>query len=270
MSTTEKAVETATLRARTGAGINWVGAFLLYSKGSTLQEISDQMAIPIAKVKNRFREDDWEGLVKMNREFQLSAPPPATATTTAIELSNAGERIKQNREDGLAVIQGLRSHIRKILDAFAAGDVYLPPNDIKTLAAAATQLNTGSMLALGDDPSPKLLPPPADPNAGPTAAELKKDKRPTMIFNIRMPTVAQAPRAVRSVSPAGGAPHEGTQVDAVLTPMPRREMKVEPVESEVVELESGRASVNFDKLAANTTAPEKKKGASGIPAFFGT
>lgn len=261
-----KTVESVTLRARTGAGINWVGAFLLYSKGSTLQEIADEMAIPISKVKSRFREDDWEGLVKMNREFHLSAPPPAAATTTAIELANAGERIKQNREDGLSVIQGLRAHIKKILDAFSAGDVYLPPNDIKTLAAAATQLNTGAMVALGDDPAPKIAPPTSGPNEGPTPAEMKKDKRPTMIFNIRMPSVAQAPRPVK-VAERVTEVHTAVAVDAVLAPRPVAVMTVKPVETEVKDDARGRSSVDFEKLAANSVAPEKPR-VSGVPAFF--
>lgn len=260
------AVETVTLRGRTGAGINWVGAFLLYSKGATLQEIADQMAIPIAKLKSRFREDDWEGMVRMNRELQLQAPASAVNTTTAIELRDAGKRIEQNREDGLAVLHGLRAHIKKILDAFEAGNVYLPPADIKMLTEAAVKLNAGAMVALGDDPAPKFLPPPGG-EAKPDEPDGKKDKRPTMIFNIHLPKVAQAPRPMRTVAPA--QQHEGTAVDAVLTPVPPRAAVLEPVAvpSEVVDDGKGRASVNFGQLAANSK-PAEKVVTGGVPAFF--
>lgn len=262
----ESTAEKVALRARTGTGVNWVGAFLLYAKGATLQEIADEMGIGISKLKARYREEDWEGLVKMNREFQLQAPPPSVVATTAIELRDSAARIEQNREDGLKVLSGLRSHIQRILDQFEEGKINLPPADIKMLTEAAVKLNQGAMVALGDDPAPKFQPP--DPAAGPKEEPDggKKDKRPTMIFNIHLPKIAQGPRGLRPVTEAGVA-HPAKPADpfsakpaAVLAPV--------EVDSEVVDAGNGRSSVDFARLAANAKPPEPAPKPSGIPSFF--
>lgn len=261
VATAEKTVQ---IRGRTGTGINWTGAFLLYTKGSTLQEISDALKIPLAKLMAKFREEDWEGMLKSSREFHLSAP---AAGTEAIVLRDAGKRIEQNREDGLAVIQRLRDHIRKILDDADKKEIHLEVSEIRALTQSVTALNTGAMLALGDDPAPKYLPPPVDPNAKPVE-DPKKDKRPTMIFNIHMPKIAQQPRGLRGAQ-AVTEIHAAAPVDAFAArpPMPAT-IEAVPVESEVVETPNGYASVDFAKLAENSKPAEAPKPASGIPAFF--
>gem|GEM_PF-5401727 len=257
------------LPARTAAGTNWTAAFLLYAKGASLQEISDEMGIAFSKLKDRCRKEDWENMVKLNGMLALKAPSSEVAPVSAIKLKDVEKRIEANREEALAVASGLRSHIKRTLDAYSEGNVFLSPTDIATLARAASQIDTCAMQALGDDPAPKLM-----PGQGAKPPEERKPNGPVTHFHIHPPAVAMQPRVTKRVGEVIETPLvAGRQVDAVLTPTPpRREVELSAEgkadeECPVVETAGGRATIDFKKLAKEVSSVPLPKPGTGIPEF---
>lgn len=256
-----------TLRARTKTGVNWPAAFLLYAKGATIDEIAGQMDLNPAKLRHRMREEDWENLVKRNASLTLRAPAADVSPQSALQVINAVERIKQNREEALSISQTLRTHIKATLDAFAEGKQHLSPDDIYKLARAAAVLDVNTMQALGDDPSPRLLPNDDDPKK----ERGKKDEPPPREthFHISLPAVASAPRVEKSVAGSDvTVPVAGKDVDPVMTPTPKTGvLAVETVADDTRETPNGRASVDFAKLGKVVRALPPPAPTKSVPDF---
>jgi len=256
------------LPARTTAGTNWTAAFLLYAKKATLREISDQMGVAFNKLKDRCRKEDWDGMIRLNDALVLRAPDSTVAPLSAVKLKDVEKRIEANREEALSVASGLRSHIRRTLDAYSKGNVFLAPADIATLARAAAQIDTCAMQALGDDPAPKLM-----PGAGAKVPDEKKPNGPVTHFHIHPPAVAMSPRVQKRVGEFVETPLvAGRQVDAVLTPTPRREVELSAEgkadeDCPVVETGGGRSTIDFKKLAKEVQSVPLPKPGTGIPDF---
>lgn len=258
-----EAAESPTVKvpARTAVGTNWTGAFLLYAKKMTLQEISKEMGIDFKKLKTKCRVEDWDNLIRLNEQLAIRAPDSSVAPTSAVTLKDVEKRIEANREGALKVAHGLRAQINRVLDAYSAGDLFLPVQDISKLATAARAIDECAMMALGDDPAPKIL-----PGAGAKLDAPKQDNRPVTHFHIHPPAHASRPRVERTVGPE--VEHAGRAVDAIMTPGLRVEM--EPTGSDedddpAVETASGRSSVDFAKLAREVASVPIP--ATGIPDF---
>lgn len=263
MSTAVEPPASMAVKPRTGLSFNWVGAFLLYAKGAMMEEISTQMDMPLPKIRSRARAEDWDGMMRMNK-LALRAPDSNVSATSAIVLKNVEKRIEENREAALAVAHGLRSHIQKILRAYEDEKVFLGPADIQKLAGAARSIDESAMLALGDDPSPKIAP---DKGASKDGTPVKGAGAVTH-FHIHPPAQALKPRVVRQVGEITGPEAQGLQVDAVMTPTPRRQVEIE-AESDSISIttENGRASVDFSKLKREVESVPLPK---GLPAFAKT
>lgn len=243
---------TLAIPARTNTGTNWTGAFLLYAKGASLQEISEQLKVPFKKLMVRARDEDWENMVRLNGVLALRAP----ATSQAVAIMGTESDIKANRAAALKIAYGLRDNIQKTLDAFSAGNIFLPTQDIARLAQAARTIDESAMMALGDDPAPKLPPPTKETKPGNDA--------PHTHFHFNMPPAILSPRRVQGDLAAAGV--EGRQVDAVLEPG-RVELVPEEMPDPVVASHGKRSAVDFSAMAKQK-APEKPAAAgTGIPDF---
>lgn len=175
----------------------------------------------------------------------VKAPSKAVERLSARTMKDVEKRIEVNREEALSISQRLRGHIKKILDAYEASDIYLSVNDILSLAKAASQIDQSAMLALGDDPAPKISPTQALAPAVNTG--------PTTHFHIHPPAQAMAPRVPRQVVEEAvvGQP---VQRDAIM--------------GFAVESNCGRATVDFKKLGADIAAVLPPKPTNGvIPEF---
>lgn len=257
--------ETLPIQARTSTGTNWTGAFLLYAKGATLQEVAVELKIPFAKLKNKARAEDWENMVRLNALLALKPPATDAGATTAIVLRDVEKRIELNREDALKVAQDLRAHIRRTLDAYSEGKQFLAPQDIAALAKAAKSIDECAMMALGDDPAPKVL-----PSAGAVDQPKVKDA-PHTHFHLHPPAVAMGPRVVRGGLPVEevGPPARGTTVDAIMTPSPRVELRPTGSDEDddpAVPAHGGRSTVDFSKLAKEVSKIPLPLG-KGLPDF---
>lgn len=241
--------------ARTAVGVNWTGAFVLYAKGMTLQEVADELDIDFGKLKVRARSEDWENMVRLNAQLSIRAPAVAISPLSAAELANVEMRIKANRESGLRVAQGLRSHIQRVLDAYAETNQFLPVSDIGRLAQAARAIDESSMLLLGDDPAPKVMPSEMPEKQPPSVKNVTVSH-----FHIHPPSAASKPRIERTVLASEEVKQiEGRAADAINDPSPEVRVELEPQgsaedEDPTVKTAGGRSSIDFSKLAATAKA----------------
>jgi hypothetical protein len=245
---------TKPIPARTHAGTNWVGAFLLYAKGASLQEVSDQLKIDFKKVKTKARTEDWETLVRLNQQLALRAPTPDVSPMSMVQLKDAQKRIEANREAALGVAQDLRGQIRKVLDAYSSAELFLQPQEIATLAKAAALVDQSSMMALGDDPAPKLAP--AD-----GAVKAPVNTGPVTHFHIHPPAAAMAPRMQKQVEQEPAVTGV-KQVDALMGGRIEMAPTGNATEDDPAVTVRKLSSVDFKKLGAQVGAivlPEPAK-----------
>lgn len=272
-----------TLKARTAAGINWLGAFVLYAKGSTLTEVSDALQIPFQKLRLKYREENWDEMIRLNPIFGI---PPASIIQQpngAVVLRDAARRIEENREAALSVAQQLRGHILEHLKRHKDKTTLLKPDTIAKLARAAVQIDSSAMLALGDDPTPKFLPPPKlAPPLDNGEAPNSPGNRPIAMFNIVMPEVASGLRVEKDVSPdADTTEVEGELVgeprDAVLDPRPaavsgseRVELQADPgIDPTIPSRVPRLTAVDLDKIkAVPILSPDPPPPTRKFPSFM--
>lgn len=265
---------TVTVRARTSTGTNWTGAFLLYAKNMTLAEVSTELGIPLQRLKEKCRSEDWDNLIRLNKDLAPPGPRLETAPQPAGKIKAAAAAIEANRASALEVAQKLRGQVLRVLTAFEQGNLFLPVQDIATLAKATQQIDLNAMLALGDDPAPKLLP------EAPAGGKPSKDERPVTHFHIHPPAQAMGRRREKTVveEPVAELPGPGRAVDAVLTTTtgagaPAARVELAPAGNDAAEDVSnesatGRAGVDFKKLAAEVGRIKTPRPApGGIPAF---
>jgi hypothetical protein len=142
----------AKVTGRTANGVNWAGVFLLYSKGTSPRELSDQFGIPLGKLMNKMRSEEWDRLVKHHGSPAIVAPPalPSVVKQSAAEVDKAKLRIDANREEAFGIAKRLRGNVENVLRSYEAEGAFLRPEDILTLAKAAKMIDDSAMLALGD------------------------------------------------------------------------------------------------------------------------
>jgi hypothetical protein len=252
--------------ARTKTGTNWTGAFLLYAKGMLLQEVAKEMGIDLNRLKLKSRTEDWDNLIMLNRQLAVRAPGADVSPQSAVVLKDVVQRIEANREEALKVAQGLRANIQKILLAYESGNQFLQVADIAKLAGAARSIDECAMLALGDDPAPKIA-----PNAG--APVEQKPAGPVTHFHIHPPAQAVGPRRQKVVEPVVEV--GGRQVDAVFghsTDPAHQRVEMQAVGSDVdddpvVETGLGRSTMDFKKLAREVGAVKLPVPKVRIPEF---
>lgn len=174
-----------------GSQFNRTAAFVEYCKGTTLEDISFGLAIPIDHLKRWEREDKWAMMVPQ----MAVVPVPKSAS----DLERQQERIRENRERNLAIAQKLQADLLdlagKLRDGtlrsvrvFANGSrAELEPTlrDRCDLALYAKNVADLSYRALGDAESSKN---PHAEAALPTAGQI----------TIVLPAPVAAPREIRA------------------------------------------------------------------------
>lgn len=263
------------LPARTPTGTNWTAAFVLRSKGMLYPEIATELGLILPKLLQKARSEDWDNLIRQNSQLTAPAPGPEVSPLSAPKVRAAAEKIQANRDAALAVAQGLRGQIIAALTAHAEKKTVMDVDDIAKLAKAAASIDNSAMLALGDDPTPLVLTPPAEPGKS-----LLQGNR-TVIFNIsppsavgerrrglseldvtpKQPAIAQPadPLRTRAPTPANTAP-----LPAVILE-PTGNDGAQDVSKETM---TGRATVDFGRLAKEAAQLEKAAvQGTGLPAF---
>ena len=260
-------VVTQLLPARTATGVNWVGAFVLYVKGSSYQEISEQFAIPLTKLLAKARGEDWEGMMKNLPAFQLKAPAAAICPVSAEDVGRMEKEIKSNRRQALKVSHGLRGHVVKILEDYEKGKKTLTPDEISKLARASAQIDAAAMLALGDDPAPKLPPPPPPAPSESQQSGNGRDRAVTH-YHLNFPSIISEPR---NVTERQDGP-KGELIPGVKDPtmiLPRVILEPEKVVSEIIEdVKSGRSSIDFSQLGKVVKSVPPPAPAVKVPEAF--
>lgn len=236
----------------------------MYAKGMTLQEISEEMEIDLKKLRTKARAEDWDNMIRLSSQLAVRAPGSEVSPQSAVVLKDIEKRIEANREDALKVAHGLRAQIRRVLDAYSDGQLFLPVADISKLAMAARAIDESAMMALGDDPAPKIL-----PSAGALAGPVKPSA-PVSHFHIYPPSEAMGPRRQKRVGEAAAVELTGRPVDAIMTPgLGRVEMEAtgsDAMDDPSVDAGLGRSSVDFGKLSREIAeVPVPAKGS--LPAF---
>lgn len=133
---------------------NYAAAFIAFSKGSSPEEISLALAIPLDTLKNKIRIESWRRLAT---DLALPALPVARAERDM-------EKIAENRAKNLAIAQRLQEDLLDVVTQLRAGTltfermtakgemVRLEPTlrDRRDLAAYAKDVAEISYRALGD------------------------------------------------------------------------------------------------------------------------
>lgn len=87
---------------------NWEAAFIAYSQGSSLPDISMRLAIPIETMEDRARQMRWKRL----------APSVAAAVKTIESIDVSFDMIKENREKSLKEAEPLELLLNRTLEIF--------------------------------------------------------------------------------------------------------------------------------------------------------
>jgi hypothetical protein len=96
---------------------NRAAAFLEYSKGTPLEDVSHALAIPLNHLKRWCHEENWPALVP-----QLPATT-ALAKRDPAEEHQALEKIKANRERNLRIAQALQEDLLEVVDKMRKGEL---------------------------------------------------------------------------------------------------------------------------------------------------
>jgi len=175
---------------------NRVAAFVEYARGgSSLEEISRALVIPLEELKRWYRKERWDVLAP-----KLSLATAANAGAL-VDDETARKRIAENRDRNLAVATKLQADLLEVVDKLRAGTLKVKKvfangstaevdpslRDRNDLALYARNVAEISYRALGDTEPCKN--PHTDP-ASPTAGQI----------TIVLPALLAAPRDCRSDS----------------------------------------------------------------------
>lgn len=193
---------------------NYSAAFIQFSKGSSLEEVSLALAIPVETLTNRAKAEGWQKLA-----VQLNADRGVVGRS-----NDRFEIIQANRARNLDIAQKLQQHLAKVADDLIAGTLKVPrllkdgsvvnmdpsPSDYASLGAYSKSVSEMSYRAVGD----VLVAAPEGQAASQT---------PNQII-INLPGAITAPRDARSYDPqtdilpqpaqAGGSGRNPTVIDA--------------------------------------------------------
>lgn len=231
----------APVTGRTSNGVNWAGIFLLYSKGVSLEELSDQFGVPRGKLISKARAEEWDLLVKHHGSAAVVAPPPlpCVVTQSAAEVDKAKVRIEANREEAFSVAKQLRGHVVKVLEAYGAESAFLRPEDILTMAKAAKMIDDAAMVALGDAPVSAAA-------AGAARATGNGNALPQIVINIPQFVSPQALREAEKQVSEIPAPQ-----DVEVRQLQELEVVGGKISNAVAPMEKGkRFTIDFAKLGA--------------------
>lgn len=145
----------------TGTQYNRTAAFVEFCKGTPLEQIAHALVIPILRLKQWRRDEQWDSLMGMSIT--------QTTAVAAPQSVEAQERIQANREKNLLVAQKLQEDLLEVIGKLRAGtlkiekvfangsSVSLDPSlrDRCDLALYAKNVAEISYRALGDVESAK-------------------------------------------------------------------------------------------------------------------
>jgi hypothetical protein len=178
---------------------NRVAAFVEYARGSSLEEISQAMVIPLEELKRWCRNERWDVLAP---KLSLAT---ATNASPLVDDETARKRIAENRERNLETAQKLQRDLLEVVTKLRAGtlksrrvfangtEIEVEPTlrDRCDLALYARNVADISYRALGDAESTKN--PSTDP-AAPLAGQI----------TIILPPLLAAPREKQAVEVESG------------------------------------------------------------------
>lgn len=170
---------------------NYSSAFVQYSKGVSLDEISLALAIPLKTLQSKHNNDGWPKLAKVYNEQR----------GVALQ-DNRVEIIQANRAMNAEIARNLQKHLLKVSLDMLAGTLKVPrllkdgsvvsmdpsPSDYASLGAYSKSVSEMSYRAVGD----VLV---AAPEGG-----LAASQTPNQII-INLPGAITAPRDSRSYDP---------------------------------------------------------------------
>ena len=97
------------------AHYNFGAALIAYAQGSTLEEVSTAMAIPLQVLRNRARLEGWTRLA--------GELVPSVAAAPAARAERDLSRIEANRERNYEIAQRLQEDLARQVDALLAGQL---------------------------------------------------------------------------------------------------------------------------------------------------
>lgn len=103
------------IKSKTKKGMNWTAMFVLFVKGMSLREIADEFGIEYAKVVERARTEDWEGLTRANKHAVVPPPSKEMAPFNAEDAKEKEGRIIANRKQAFGIAKKLYSKIDEAL-----------------------------------------------------------------------------------------------------------------------------------------------------------
>lgn len=95
------------------AHYNFAAALVAYAQGSSVESISESMAIPLTTLRNKVRTEGWARLA--------NSLTPAVAEVPAQRAERDLERIAANRARNLAVAQRLQEDLERQVEDLLAG-----------------------------------------------------------------------------------------------------------------------------------------------------
>lgn len=198
--------------------LNYSAAFVQYSKGIPLEEVSLALAIPLKSLLSRSLNEGWNKLIR-----QFNEPRGVALQENRFEI------IQANRDRCLEIAKNLQQHLLKVSKDLMDGTLKVPrllkdgsvvsmdpsPSDYASLGAYSKSVSEMSYRAVGD----VLV---AAPEGGQAASQT-----PNQII-INLPGAITAPRDARSYDP---------QTDILPEPAPVEGLGRNPnvIDAEVVE-----------------------------------
>jgi len=121
--------------------INMTELFLIFTEGSSLEDIAAQFHVPVKDLKDVARREKWSDMALRCQENNAVLG----------EALIPGEKLKANREENLRQAEGLRSELDKtIREITADGAMAMPPATLQKLTKAASDIHDLTYRALGD------------------------------------------------------------------------------------------------------------------------
>jgi len=99
----------------------WIEAFAAFLKGSPLEEIAILHAIPLEKLHNKYRAENWSRVALALKGTVVETTKVLTETEAEMKLA----LVERNREENFEMVKGLRDHARNVIDDLKSGKMMI-------------------------------------------------------------------------------------------------------------------------------------------------